>query len=177
MKKREMLLSPYNPDWVRQFETIKLDLVNLLSKQIVAVHHFGSTAVEGMSAKPIIDVLVTVKKIEKVDSFNKQLEQLGYIAKGENGISERRYFEKYASDNSTHLVHLHFYQDGNYKALEELKFRDFLRNNQEAFDRYLEIKREASQLYRYFPEQYQNHKSAVIKELIEKANTPLQTKQ
>lgn len=123
-----------------------------------------------MSAKPTIDVLVIVNKIEKIDYYNKQLEKLGYIAKGENGILGRRYFEKYASDNITHLAHLHFYQDGNYKVLEELKFRDFLRNNQETFNRYLEIKKEASQLYRYFPEKYQNHKSTVIKELIAKTN-------
>nr|WP_246447891.1 GrpB family protein [Streptococcus pacificus] len=141
-----------------------------MSKQIVAVHHFGSTAIVGMSAKPTIDVLVIVNKIEKIDYYNKQLEKLGYIAKGENGIPGRRYFEKYASGTITHLVHLHFYQEGNHKAIEELRFRDFLRNNQDAFERYLDIKKEASQLYRYLPDQYQNHKSAVIKELIKKAN-------
>nr|WP_233275094.1 GrpB family protein [Streptococcus marimammalium] len=88
MKKREMFLSPYNPNWVRQFEKIKVNLINLLSNQIIDVHHFGSTAVIGMSAKPIIDVLVIVDKIEAIDFYNKQLKQLGYVAKGENGYQE-----------------------------------------------------------------------------------------
>ncbi len=60
--------------------------------ETVKIYHIGSTSVPGLAAKPIIDMIMEVENIERVDGWNERFIELGYIVKGENGISRRRYF-------------------------------------------------------------------------------------
>ncbi|EGJ27674.1 GrpB family protein [Streptococcus porcinus] len=165
MIQREMKLELYNNKWPEQYQEIKEELTKLLSGLELECHHFGSTSIKGMASKPIIDVLIFVNTISMVDTYNDSMLQAGYVAKGENGISGRKYFVKYAKDKINHLVHLHFYEKGDPKGLQELRFRDYLTENKTAFNRYLEVKVEASKKYKDKPEAYQNHKSTVIDDI------------
>ncbi|EFR44933.1 GrpB family protein [Streptococcus pseudoporcinus] len=165
MIQREMKLERYNNKWPEQYQEIKEELTRLLSGLELECHHFGSTSIKGMASKPIIDVLIFVNNISVVDMYNNSMLQSGYVAKGENGISGRRYFVKYSKDKINHLVHLHFYEKGDLKGLQELRFRDYLIENKMAFTRYLEVKVEASKKYKVNPEAYQNHKSTVIDDI------------
>ncbi|GAB6638288.1 GrpB family protein [Streptococcus uberis] len=165
MRKREMKLELYNNKWPEQYQEIKEELTKLLSGLELECHHFGSTSIKGMTSKPIIDILIFVKNINMVDTYNDSMLQSGYVAKGENGIPGRRYFVKYAKDEINHIVHIHFYEKGDPKGLQELRFRDYLKENRMAFNRYLEVKVEASKKYKDNPEAYQNHKSTVIDDI------------
>ncbi|MEN4708334.1 GrpB family protein, partial [Pantoea agglomerans] len=67
------------------------------------VHHIGSTSVPGLSAKPVIDMLLEVSDINELDKYHSAMAHAGYVARGENGIAGRRYFIK-GGDQRSHQV-------------------------------------------------------------------------
>jgi GrpB-like predicted nucleotidyltransferase (UPF0157 family) len=71
----------YDSQWPNLFEIEAGFIKNALGDNCIAIHHIGSTAVPGLSAKPIIDILPVVKDILLVDQFNSAMTNLGYDAK------------------------------------------------------------------------------------------------
>ena len=167
--KREMIVIPYNCDWNKQYEEIRLLLSRIFESIAVDIQHFGSTAVEGMYAKPIIDVMVIVKDILRVDEYNAKMIDAGYVPKGENGITGRRYFQKLACDGINHTEHIHCYERNNPHVIDELMFRDYLKVNREAFEKYKKIKIEASEKYKHSPVEYTEYKSQCVNEILRQA--------
>lgn len=148
---RKVTVLPYDKKWVLLFAEEADELRNLLSEQVVAVHHFGSTSVSGLEAKPIIDIMLVVKDISLVDEYNHEFQDFGYEARGENGISGRRYFQK-GGDNRTH--HLHIYQIGSPEIERHLAFRDYLRTHPAVTKEYGELKKRLSQQFPYDIDSY-----------------------
>lgn len=103
---RKVEVVPHNPRWRDVFEMESKLIVRAFGKNFVAIHHIGSTSISGIYAKPIVDILVEVKDITKVDEQSAAMESLGYEVMGEFGIPDRRFFRK---DNQsgirTHHVH------------------------------------------------------------------------
>ena len=166
---REMILCPYDPQWPERFEQIKEELLMIFGDLALDIQHFGSTAIVGMDAKPIIDVMVIVSDIAKVDDVNPQMEQAGYRPKGENGMPGRRYFQKFHSDGVNHTRHIHCYERDNPAAIDELMFRDYLHIDAEAFEAYRSVKREASARFRHSPVEYTDFKTDCITGIMKKA--------
>src|SRR5690606_39020770 len=84
----------YNPDWPLVYEQ-EADLVSIAAgASFVRVHHIGSTAIPGIMAKPVIDMLLEVSAVEALDDHSEKFEMLGYEVMGEFGIPGRRYFRK-----------------------------------------------------------------------------------
>ena len=146
-----MVVSPYDERWVSLFEEEAASLEEVLGEQVIDIHHFGSTAVPGMVAKPIIDILLVVRDISLIDSFNADLQTFGYEAKGENGIPGRRFFQK-GGDRRTH--HLHIYQAGNPEIERHLAFKDYLRTHSAVSKEYGELKEQLSQQFPFDIESY-----------------------
>ncbi len=121
---RKILLAPHNPNWVPQFKAEAATLTQIFGDNLVGIHHIGSTAVSGIQAKPIIDMMPIVWDIDQVDSLNDAMAKLGYIHKGEHGIPGRRYFRKGSDQYHTH--HIHVYQIGSPEIAHHLLFRDYL---------------------------------------------------
>ncbi|MDQ7862221.1 GrpB family protein [Peribacillus frigoritolerans] len=67
-------------------------LEDIFGPEMMNVYHIGSTAIPAIHAKPVIDILAVVKDVECVADFNKEMEEMGYDARGENGIAGRRFF-------------------------------------------------------------------------------------
>lgn len=134
---RKVSVLPYDKKWISLFEEEAAKLKYILGDEVAAVHHFGSTSVPGLAAKPIIDILLVVEDINLVDSYNIELETIGYMGKGENGIAGRRYFQK-GGDDRTH--HLHTYQIGSPEIHRHLVFRDYLLCHPSAVKEYGELK-------------------------------------
>lgn len=134
---RKVEVHPYNENWPSMFleEANKLKL--LFGELIVDIHHIGSTAVLGLKAKPIIDIMPVVKDIQLVDQYNLNMQALGYEPKGENGIKGRRYFKK-GGDDRTH--HVHIYEIGSFELKRHLAFRDFLRTHTNIKEQYGDLK-------------------------------------
>lgn len=76
----------YNKEWKMMYEQEAKAIEHILGDLFIEVHHIGSTSVEGLKAKAIIDIMPVVKKIEEVDGFNLEFEKIGYECMGEFGI-------------------------------------------------------------------------------------------
>lgn len=137
-------LSEYNEKWIQMYENEVLFLSGVFGNEIIKFEHFGSTAVKGMKAKPVIDMMCIVKDINKIDAFNDQMRLLGYDAAGEWGIKDRRLFRK-GGENRTH--HIHVYQYNNPEIERHLIFRDYLRNRPDEAERYSNLKAELALKY------------------------------
>src|SRR6056297_2564109 len=102
MSKRKIEVVEYDKNWPKLFKE-EADLIREIFKdEIIEIFHIGSTSVPGLKAKPIIDIMPIVKKIEEVDKKNEDMKKIGYEPKGEYGIIGRRFFMKGGDDRSHH---------------------------------------------------------------------------
>lgn len=83
-------LDNYNPDWVLAYEKEKAEIENVISGYITDIQHIGSTSVEGLIAKPIIDIAVGVDSLQLGEKCIVPLKGLGYLYKELNGVDGRR---------------------------------------------------------------------------------------
>src|SRR5699024_5687384 len=132
----EVFLVPWTEEWSQEFLLEKERIQQKIGKYILNIHHIGSTAVKGLSAKPIIDIAVEIEEFEDGENCVIQLAKLGYTYKGTNILPERHYFRK--GEPRTHQIHM--YQSGSKYLIEQLKFRDYLRKNDEARMDYEKLK-------------------------------------
>ena len=121
---REMRVVPHDPNWRQRYEDEAASLLDVLGDAVQEIHHMGSTAIPGICAKPIIDILVVAQDIVAINGFNEIMRARGHRPKGENGIPGRRYFVKGGEENHTH--HVHMYQVGNPEIQRHLAFRGYL---------------------------------------------------
>ncbi|MFC0228914.1 GrpB family protein [Serratia aquatilis] len=139
---RTITIEPHNPHWFDAYEKEQVKLKDVLSDEVLSVHHIGSTSVPGLAAKPVIDILLEIKSLERLDNYNTILQQLGYTPRGENGISGRRYFIK-GGDSRTH--HIHAFESGSIHITRHLAFRDYLRRHTDIAQQYAAIKFKAAE--------------------------------
>ncbi|MBD2185640.1 GrpB family protein [Planktothrix sp. FACHB-1355] len=159
---------PQDPAWRYAFESESKQIALVMAENIVAIHHIGSTAIPSIYAKPIIDFLIEVKDINKVDEQSDAMVALGYEAMGEFGLIGRRYFRKYSSpDIRTHNVHI--YEVGSPEIKRHLAFRDYIIAHPEDAQKYSELKRELANKYPRDIESYMDGKDEFIKEIERKA--------
>lgn len=128
---------PYRAEWPEAFKQEKEGILALGLTTLVRVHHIGSTAVEGLAAKPILDLMLEVQTVSELDQHNAAFASLGYEAMGEYGIPGRRYYRK-GGDLRTH--HIHAFEMGTPHVERHLAFRDYLRSHPEVREAYGELK-------------------------------------
>jgi GrpB-like predicted nucleotidyltransferase (UPF0157 family) len=128
----------YDPSWPARFDDECTLLRRILGDVAISIHHIGSTAVPGLAAKPIIDILLEVAELAHLDAMNPEMVRLGYVPKGEFGISGRRYFPK-GMENRTHQIHA--FATGDVGLFRHLAFRDYLRRHPEVALEYGTLKR------------------------------------
>lgn len=157
----------YNSAWERDYLAEEKRIKRILKQNCVAIHHIGSTAVSGLAAKPIIDILAVVKSLEAVDKVANEFEEIGYENLGEFGIVGRRYLRK-GGDERTHQIHIFAETDTN-NVIRHIAFRDFMRTHSEERTKYAELKKELAVKYPYDIEGYCEGKAAFVKDMEEKA--------
>ena len=122
---KSVYLEPHDPRWAREFLSEAAAITDVLGASINAIHHIGSTAIPGIYAKPIIDMLGVTHDLTILDNCSSWLQSLNYEALGEFGIAGRRYFRK-NSPSGTRTHHLHVFEDGSPEITRHLAFRDYL---------------------------------------------------
>ena len=159
-----VVVLPYDKSWSSAFEEIKREIQAAIGDLIIGIEHVGSTSVEGVSAKPIIDIDVVIKDYSIFNDVTRNLEKLGYIHEGDLGIKDREAF-KYL--DKPHLQKHHLYVCPQYSAelRRHIAFRDFLRSNPEAVKKYSLVKETAAKLFPDDIDKYIEYKSPCIKEL------------
>jgi GrpB-like predicted nucleotidyltransferase (UPF0157 family) len=165
---RKVEVVPHNPGWHYLFETEAKEIEIALADNIIAIHHIGSTSIETIYAKPIIDILVEVSSIAKVDEQNSSMQLLGYQCMGEFGIKDRRFFLKKNPDGiRTH--HIHMFEVGSVQIARHLAFRDYLNVHIEDALIYSSLKRSLAEKCPHDIKGYMDGKHDFIQEIDRKA--------
>ncbi len=161
----------YDTAWPLKFEKQKGDLMNAIGNKVVAIEHIGSTAVPGLGAKPIIDIMVGLRQLSDAEDCIEPLRRIGYayVPELEAEIPERRYFHKGPSNVPEKHYHLHMVEiHGEFWSVQIL-FRDYLRTHSDSAREYFKLKKKLAAKYRLNREAYTDAKSSFIKSTIAKA--------
>ena len=164
MKTKKVIVLPYDAAWESAFEAIKAEIQTALGDLMLGIEHVGSTSVEGMSAKPCIDIDVVIRDYSVFDAVVQKLNAIGYIHEGDLGIKDREAF-KYTDKPHLMTHHLYVCPRDSEELHRHIAFRDFLRKNPEAVKKYSRVKETAAQLFPDSIDQYIEYKSPCIEEL------------
>lgn len=136
---QHIVVTEYSPLWEKSFEKEAKNIREILQENCLDIYHIGSTAVEGLKAKPIIDIMPVVEDLQKVDTISDKFEKIGYEYLGEFGIAGRRYLRK-GGDERTHQIHI-FAADNTREIERHLAVRDYLRTHKKDADEYGRLKK------------------------------------
>ncbi len=159
---RPVIIVDYDPNWPDAFSAEKARIEAALTGEDYRVEHVGSTAVPGLSAKPIIDILIGVPDLEAADRCVPALVALGYeyFPEHEATMPERRYLDRIGEPLS---YHLHMVAVGGEFWQRHLAFRDYLRAHPEVAAQYDRLKRDLARSYRDDREGYTSAKTDFIR--------------
>ncbi|MEP7157996.1 MAG: GrpB family protein [Chloroflexota bacterium] len=138
-------LAPYDPAWPERYEVMRARLAAALGEVAVRIEHVGSTAVPGLSAKPVIDIQVSVPDVTDEDSYRDAIESQGF---GLRWIEpHHRYFRPPPGLPREYQVHV--CSVGSEWERVHLLFRDYLRAHPETAEEYSALKARLAGQYRY----------------------------
>lgn len=161
LPKGEVFLAPWTEDWAKEFLLEKERIQSTIGKYAVAIHHIGSTAVDGLSAKPIIDIAIEIQDFNDGATCAILLEEFGYAYKGTNILPDRHYFNK--GEPRTHQIHM--YEMGNKYLNAQLKFRDYLCCNQAARIAYEDLKITLAEENKFDKHKYAEEKTNFVNKI------------
>ena len=152
--------------WSEAFLLEQQRLLRLAPEQFVDIQHFGSTAIPGIPAKPIIDILAGVASMEVADALIAPLLQFGYTTSAEFNatLPERRWLMRHAMGRRTH--HLHIVVFGSEEWIRRLKFRDALRSNPALASEYAALKARLADTYADDREAYTHAKADFVRSVV-----------
>jgi len=164
-----VIIVPYDAEWPTRFARERKELEEIFRGVGAVIEHVGSTAVPGLGAKPIIDILLGVTSLSEVESRIPQLEGRGfeYVAEYESELPERRYFRKPQVGPRT--VHLHCVVCGGEFWVRHLAFRDHLRTHANDASAYFDLKRKLAARHTDDRSAYTDAKSDFIQSIVENA--------
>lgn len=173
LKRGTVKLMPYDPKWPDLFNKEKALLQKTFGDQILAIEHIGSTAIPGISAKPIIDIEIGVESLDVARDMKEKFEKIGYehrpFVPGYTK-EEMQWEELYAKgpeEKRTYYVHVTIYDDSHWK--NDLFFRDYLRQNLSVAKDYTELKQKLAKKYTNDRRSYTDGKDSFIKNILEMA--------
>ena len=156
----QIILRPYDATWPAQFEREAKVLTEALGSHIAGgVHHVGSTAVPGLTAKPIIDIMIGVRDLDSSRPCIDLLAEFDYCYAPHRG-DVMHWFCKPSPARRTH--HLHLVPTGSQRFTDVLAFRDYLRTHPEAVEQYEKLKRQLAVQHAHDRDAYTDGKSAVV---------------
>lgn len=159
--KKHVVVEPYNEEWKSDFIAIRDELDAVLKDIVLKIEHVGSTSVEGLSAKPVVDIDVVIKDTTVLPDVISALQTIGYFHEGDLGIPGREAF-KYEGKEHLRKHHLYVCSQDSEELKRHITFRDYLRSNPDAVEEYSKIKEEAANFYPWDIDKYIEHKSPVI---------------
>ena len=135
----QVVLTEYDPSWAIRYEQLRDRIAEALGASALRIEHIGSTSVPGLTAKPIIDILVVVADVTDDEAFLPPLVDAGFVLRRRE--PDHRLLRTPARD-----VHIHVFSAGSREILDYLDFRDWLRVDEVSRIRYEAVKRELARL-------------------------------
>jgi GrpB-like predicted nucleotidyltransferase (UPF0157 family) len=170
--RQPLVIAAYNPSWPSLYEHERSALLHTLGAIVLGVEHIGSTAVVGLAAKAIIDILVGLPRLEDADGCMPASAGIGYqfVPEALQYVPDDRYFRRPIPDSADAIeeFHLHLTAHASTFWRERVRFRDLLRSHPEVATAYVELKRELAQRYTTSPE-YSVAKTDFIRDTLSRA--------
>ncbi len=164
-----VVIRAYDPAWPTRFEDERRLLQPVIDEFVSAgIHHVGSTAVPGLDAKPVIDILVGISDLAAARPCIDLVGSLGYLY-APYRTDEMHWFCKPHPARRTH--HLHLIPDTCARYRDELRFRDYLRGHPQARDDYARLKHDLATRYRWDRNAYTQAKTAFVQEILRRAES------
>ncbi len=164
-----IILSEHNSDWTKYYDEEKALLEKQFGSLLVRINHIGSTAVEGLIAKPTVDILLEVKPASSSDDVRASAMKCGYTVMAEKLAPEYRLdlCKGYTPQGFAERVfHLHIRHPGDW---DEIVFRDYLRQNPCKAEEYAKLKIELQKLFRHNRDAYTEAKGDFIRACVKEA--------
>jgi GrpB-like predicted nucleotidyltransferase (UPF0157 family) len=155
-------IASYDSLWPAEFEAEASRIERACEGLEIRIEHIGSTAVPGLSAKPIIDILVGVPPRTRRGDYVSAIKGIGYEHLGSHGIAGRDYFRR--GTPRSHHVHLVSWSSAFFR--EHLAFRDWLRTHPDAMQEYEVLKRELARTFADDARGYQDAKGTFIRRCV-----------
>lgn len=178
-KNEPVIIVSYNDDWPYVFNSLKKVLQNHLQDKIIDIIHIGSTAVNGLVAKPIIDLNIIIENYHILAGITAKLSELGYRYEGEKGIIGRHAYDRVnekvpLSYNKNWMDHhLYVCSKDNPENTRQIQFRDYLRRNPEAAAEYAALKQKLAIKYKNDRKKYTDGKHDFVEKILEKVEQNL----
>ena len=163
-ERRAIVVVDYDPSWPVRFQDERTKITTALGTEAIGIEHIGSTAVPGLAAKPIIDVLVTVADIEDEPRYLPALQRAGYVLR----VREPGHCMVRTPGLD---VHVHILSDGDPAVTAYLAFRNNLCSSIADRDLYAATKRRPAQQDWPTMDHYADAKSDVILQILSRTNS------
>ena len=165
---------PYDPQWKVEFEKIRRMIEQYAGAYFSSIEHVGSTSVEGLGAKPVIDLDAVLKDPDDLPKVIAKLAEHGYVHQGDLGLPGREAFfrPRDYDEQEKGVMKYHFYvcRPDAKPYLEHIAFRDYLRTHSQARDEYQRIKEELAERYRFDADTYCECKTQFIRKILGQCN-------
>jgi GrpB-like predicted nucleotidyltransferase (UPF0157 family) len=158
-------LAPYDPDWPAQFSILAARVRQTLGDKALLLEHVGSTSIEGLAAKPIIDMLLVVADSADEAAYVPLLEAQGFVLH----IREPDWHQHRLLKGVDIQANLHVFSEGCVEIKRMLAFRDWLRGHLADKELYETKKRELARRTWKYTQHYADAKSAVVEEILIRA--------
>ena len=166
MRTKNVVVEKWNPKWKDEFERIVDSLGKDVIYNSIKIEHVGSTSVEGLSAKPIIDLDIVIEN-DKFEIIKRLLNDKGYKHEGDLGIEGREAFS-YSGKGELMTHHLYVCSKDSKELFKHITFRDFLKNNTTLASEYSKVKEQAAVLYPDDIDKYMEFKSEIIEKIYKR---------
>ena len=157
---------PHDPRWATLFDEASAQLRTKLGDSILDMHHVGSTAVPGLCAKPVLDMLALIPSLEEARDLAPKLAELGYRVGPVDDVRDRLFFQRRSGTARTH--HLSLAEPTSHYRTVTLAFRDALRNDRALAARYCDLKMRLANQFPTDREAYQNGKTDFVLGTLER---------
>ena len=166
MRTKRVVVEKWNPQWKYEYENIVASLGKDIIYNSIKIEHVGSTSVEGLSAKPVIDLDIVIEK-DKFAIIKELLNKKGYEHEGDLGIEGREAFS-YSGKEELMTHHLYVCPKDSKELFKHITFRNFLKNNPALAAEYSKVKEQAAVLYPDDIDKYMEFKSKIIEKIYKK---------
>ena len=164
-EKRDIVIVDYDPRWPSKFARHSEIIGQALRESALSVQHVGSTAVPGLAAKPIVDILIVVEDSSDESAYLPALAAAGYVLR----IREPKWHEHRMLRTPELDVHIHVFSRGRVEVDRLLAFRNWLRRCAEDRALYESVKRKLAQQDWSTMNAYADAKSEIIEQLVARA--------
>lgn len=155
-------LVDYDPQWPALFEAEAARLRPVVAPLSITLEHIGSTAIPGLCAKPVLDILAGYDDPARLEDCIAGLTAAGYVHRGERGIPGREFFRR----GTPRAYHIHLARQGGAFWQDHLRFRDALRSDAALRDGYARVKRDLAAKYPTDRESYIEGKAPFVLDVL-----------